>query len=508
MNDETEKIQPEESTRSGWNRPISRRTVLTQIGAAGVAVSTLGMFESLVWQPDRVAAAPMTSYPDIQFDIGKFVPPARYIDDVLIGMPPVYTVFLTAQLTATPTRRDQHALADALDTIEQNYPFRPEGVFLHVSYGRPYFNRLPGGMVRGSVVAEYMPVFKGDFQPVLQEAIPGPTDVSPTNPTIKKKTFNVPLTIEANDILFTLRGDSLANITDIIDWLRGSNRLHDRMVASPALNGLFTFTSKRLTFVQIGLPAKIGHRKNLAYADRLNPRSPMWMGFFSQQANGFSPATIATFQGNDSARFDGMLQYNGVTRPVVASDYFYDGSVQVLSHDILDLAQWYADSQPYSERAQLMFRSNPPPNPGYKNQFANGGGPAALPNLVVLNLPDGASDALLDAEEYHRVGHLQSLQRVTRTADGSIVPQRIDGPGFDAMDVPDGSVQPKLQFSAFVPSAQNFAKARLAAGAPDLCPARVPNSLNGIEPFMTATRRQNFLCPPRKHRAFPLLELL
>ncbi len=30
---------------------------------------------------------------------------------------------------------------------------------------------------------------------------------------------------------------------------------------------------------------------------------------------------------------------------------------------------------------------------------------------------------------------------------------------------------------------------------------------NGLERHITATRRQNFLCPPRRHRAFPLLEL-
>ncbi|HEY5002023.1 MAG TPA: hypothetical protein VII61_02645 [Ktedonobacteraceae bacterium] len=30
---------------------------------------------------------------------------------------------------------------------------------------------------------------------------------------------------------------------------------------------------------------------------------------------------------------------------------------------------------------------------------------------------------------------------------------------------------------------------------------------NGLERFITATRRQNFLVPSRAHRAFPLLEL-
>jgi len=30
---------------------------------------------------------------------------------------------------------------------------------------------------------------------------------------------------------------------------------------------------------------------------------------------------------------------------------------------------------------------------------------------------------------------------------------------------------------------------------------------HGLERFSTATRRQNFLIPPRRHRAFPLIEL-
>jgi hypothetical protein len=35
----------------------------------------------------------------------------------------------------------------------------------------------------------------------------------------------------------------------------------------------------------------------------------------------------------------------------------------------------------------------------------------------------------------------------------------------------------------------------------------VDSSDNGLERFMTVTRRQNFLVPPRRHRAFPMLEL-
>jgi hypothetical protein len=63
--------------------------------------------------------------------------------------------------------------------------------------------------------------------------------------------------------------------------------------------------------------------------------------------------------------------------------------------------------------------------------------------------------------------------------------QRIDGPGLSAMDVPDGAVQPKHQSAILVPAAGHLAGVRLTA----------------------ATRRQNFLVPPRRRRAFPLIEL-
>lgn len=502
MDDQARHHIPDDPAAKGADRRVSRRTALRRLGAIGLAASTIGALDRLAWIPDRVVRAAPAGYPDIQFNIGNYIPPARNIDGIAMAMPPVYTLFVTAKLTrpGAPTTHDRQMLAHALDTIEDAYSFSPSGVFLHVAYGKPYFDRLPAALV-----AAHMPLFKATSQAALQEAVPGPTDVSSANPGVTKRAFNVPVRIEANDLLITLRGDNLDNLTDVADWLKGRNRLHDRHLDAPEVGALFTFTSTRVMFVQIGLPRKMADHHHLPYAERVNDKSPMWMGFFSQQANGFGPAEIATFQGNASAQFTGM---GATLRPVVPSDYLFDGSIQVLAHDILDLRQWYdGEEQTYRERAQLMFRSNPIPNQGNENQYKNGGGPAALPNLVVPSDAHGTSDAVNDAQEKHRLGHLQALQRATRAPDGTIIPQRVDGPGFDAMDVPDGSQQPKLQFSVFVPSAQNFAKARVNAGGTDLSPSQVPPGHNGIERFMTATRRQNFLCPPRAHRAFPLLEL-
>ena len=84
----------------------------------------------------------------------------------------------------------------------------------------------------------------------------------------------------------------------------------------------------------------------------------------------------------------------------------------------------------------------------------------------------------------------------------------MDGPGFDNMDVPDGSNQPKLQFTSFVPTGGSFATMRVSQASIDLQQKYgVDPGDNGLERFITSTRRQNFLMPPRRHRALPLIEL-
>ncbi len=215
---------------------------------------------------------------------------------------------------------------------------------------------------------------------------------------------------------------------------------------------------------------------------------------------GAAPPSITTFQGNASARFT----------TTVAGDYFFDGAIQHLSHLIQDLGQFYdRRDEPFTERVQYMFRSNPIPSVGNRDQFTGGGGPAFLANAF-----QGTGDAQRNAaaintfQGKHRMGHLPALQRSSRAADGTPIHIRMDGPGFDAMDVPNGMRQPKLQFTVFVPTADFFATMRKNQASLDLVRKfGVASDDNGVERFITATRRQNFLTPPRRHRAFPLLEL-
>ena len=487
--------------------PITRRTVLRQAGVLAAAVAALEGAGNLAVIPQRALAAAGPS--DIQFDISRFlaVPPRTYGSGVEFQMPPVHTVFLTAALRRTPVKADQAEMGRVLGALERAYPWGAANLVTFVSYGLPYFRRLPGGL-HGNLVAGHMPrLHSGTGRYVLEEAVPGPTDVSPANPHIRKLRYNVNVKIEHNDLLFTLRGDNPAFLTDVLAWLGGSGTLRGEVVPSPAWKGLLRLTSSRHMFVQMGLPKSIAARDGLPFAGYIQRQSPMWMGFADQQVNGAGPAPICTFAGNSAAHLT----------TAVAGDYFDHGSIQHLSHVILDMLQFFAmktaTSAPgedgrFVERVQYMFHA---PNlvPGHKNQFANGGGPSLLPNQNRgPRYAEQTARGIGTNNGERRMGHLSCLQRSSRAADGTPIHLRMDGPGYDAMDVPGGQLLPKLQFTIFVPSAEFFRTLRSSQASIDLQRTFGVNpDDNGLERFITATRRQNFLVPPRRHRAFPLTEL-
>ncbi len=519
---------------------VSRRTLLKVggIGAMAASVATVG---AAAWRPQRASAATIgsaaaSSLPDVQFDIGAFVHPAQTVAGVLVDFGVLYTFLAPAALTRNPTKHDQTVLANALATIESAYAFSPSGVFTFVAYGLPYFSRLPRSLVTSAI-----PRLAADnTRFALEEAVAGPTDISPLNPGISKRLYNVPVQIETNDVLFTLRSDSLVNITEVAAWFNGSNILNSKLVASPAFNGLFSFKTPRLNFVQPGLPRKVAAANGFSFTQQINPASSMWMGFVDQQVNGSAPSgATVTFAGTASAHLTSAK----------AGDYFDNGSIQHLSHVIDDLEQFYSvdgtdsdEPETFSERVQYMFRSKTPsgatglPFPQDPNDaFTNGGGLGApTGNLATQQqsafLPNqfnGANDQATnfdpDVTDHHkyRVGHLAGLQRSSRAADGTPLHIRNDGPGISSMDVPDGSTQPTLEFTAFVPTAEFFRVMRINSASLDYVKAgdqggtaaSVPPGVeasdsgdDGLERFTQATRRQNFLVPPRRHRSFPLLE--
>jgi hypothetical protein len=527
---------------------MSRRSALKRGAATAFLLSQAALLEQLASPIVRSAAA-ATTFSDIQFDMGAFINPAQVLNDgagnVTAQIAPTYALLQPVKLNRTPTLADQTTLANALNTIEASYPASPSGVLIFsVSYGLPYFNRLPQ-----SVVSANMPTSLATGRPVLIEAVPSPTDVvgglvggpGALIPGVTKDRFNVNVVIEGNDILFHFRSDSMTNLAAIPLWFQGSNNLNGVGVASPNFNGLFTFQTPRIQFVQIGLPRTMANQYGFEFASRMNPDSTMVMGFLDQQTNAAGPAEITTFVGNSSAKLTNA----------VAGNYFDNGSIAHLSHNIEDAYQFYAtpgqdprhsDGEPFTERCQYMFRSNQLGTPngipavGNTDQYTNGGGPAYINNVfqgtgaAAAGAADTAgvftpTNATLSATftGEGRIGHEAALQQVSRASDGTPLHIRADGPGLDGMDVPAfrtfptneganfqaGSAQFKLQFLIYVPTADFFASMRSAQAAQAMQAANpnVDPDDNGLERFITSTRRQNFLVPPRRHRSFPLVEL-
>src|SRR5690348_6641411 len=96
------------------------------------------------------------------------------------------------------------------------------------------------------------------------------------------------------------------------------------LILDKKIGMIIIFTSQRVMFTQIGLPRSVADQNNLSFAGRINPDSTMWMGFLDQQVAASGPAEIATFQGNSSARFTDVTANT--------NNYFFDGSIQHLSH--------------------------------------------------------------------------------------------------------------------------------------------------------------------------------
>jgi hypothetical protein len=491
-------------------RRFGRRTAL-KVGAVGTAAAFMSMLDELAWSPMRPAVA-ATALPDIQFDLSAYIAPATSVDGVAVQFQPVFTLFQLIDLKRLPTKAEQTIFDNALATIEAAYPFSPSGVMLIVSYGLGYFATLPGALGAGSVSFNNLPrLALNNNRFALEEAVPSPTDAGQAG--IVKRKFDFTPELGGTDILITARSDKRTNAADALNWLKGSNTLAGESVPSPVLPWLFT--GRRVQFAQQGMPKLVAEQDGLYYQDRINPESPMWMGFGDQQTNSSGPAQAVTFAGNASSHLT----------TATSGSYFDNGAIQNLSHVILDLEAFYArageagavEDETYLERVQYMFRSNPPPSLGNgSDPFLNGGGPAFLPNDF-RGIGDAAQNAqgIDTLNNAHRIGHVSALQRFSRASDGTPLHIRMDGPGMDNMDIPSTLVVPgnsgqvpKLQFTMFVPTADFLATIRTDQASLDLQAAFAVNPLdNGLERFLTATRRQNFLTPPRRHRAFPLLEL-
>jgi hypothetical protein len=463
---------------------LTRRQLLAGGAAAGLAAGGIyELVDRLGGSPTRPAAEGLTPEQHLLQGV-------RIVKDngVEVVVPPLHHQLVTARVKVAERKSDlvdaQRTLEDALGKLDRRLEQSPAGLGTTVAWGLPYFRRFVP-----KLADEHIPVdlraTKSKNKPVrvLLDSIRFPSDPAET-------------VLEANDVAVLLRSDSLDHIA------AGSKAIFDL--------DLFEVTSIRKGFAGGGfdggqsLPKKMAVAAQVPGSFLIPDRAELFLGFTSTQKAGLGPPKIANLE---------ELGYS-------QGGYFTNGTHLAVSHISEDLDAWYVNF-PHQERVATVF------SPDLR---------LAPDELTVHQGPDDvASEAKVksDFAATKQIGHSASLQTVSRLrtsavgrsgaiyGPGTAIPHRADfntldnpfywsaDPARDGMsDVPAAGVH----FVVFNPSSDDFNRGRMAMDGvlPDgtRLPFHPRDRGQGFNSILRTTHRQNFLVPPRRHRSFPLVELL
>ena len=468
---------------------LTRRQFVAGGAGALAAAGVYGLVDRFALGSDQTATRVL---PSEQHVLGKL---ETVIDNgVEVVVPPLHHEVVTAVVKLEPTAAALMQAKEALDEVlaggDQRYGPAPAGLSISVGWGLPYFERYVPGPAR-----ERLPVdlraskAKGRQVHALIDAIRFPSDPDG-------------LILEQNDVAFFFRSDNLDHIADV------SSEVFDRV------GDAFELTSIRKGFMGGGfhggksLPKQMAMAAGVPGAELIPDSAELFLGFTSTQKAGLGPPGIANFEtlpGYTDQWPDG---------------YFLGGTAMHLSHLFEDIEAWYLNFD-FGERVSTTFK------PGL--DVAEG------TQTVPQDAKDADGTAAVHAEalRFHAVGHSSGIQPASRLQHdvvahdgrhfrkGTAVPQRAD---FNTLDNPffwssrpevDGqSDEPAagLHFAVFTPTADDFHRTRLAMDGifPDgsSVPIDPRSRQQGFNSILRTTHRQNFLVPPRRHRAFPLAELL
>jgi hypothetical protein len=457
---------------------LTRREVLA--GAAAAALGGAGIYELV----DRLGGgeAPMRK------SVGRMGAAEQHAlelgvvehEGVEVVVPPLHHRLVTARVAAEDPRAAQRDLETALRGLEEQFdPTTPAGLGVTVAWGLPYFERVVPHQAH-----VHLPVDRRASverrKHVLLDAIRFPSDPEET-------------VLERNDVAVLLRSDIPAHVS------AGAKELFQDL-------DVFSITSVRTGFVGGGLPKRMATAAGIRGAELIPDGAQLFLGFTSTQKAALGPRRIANFE---------TLGYADLG----PHSYFRGGTNMHVSHLFEDVEAWYLNFD-FRERVDTAF----------------------TPGLDVEDnaqtVPQGPPDVAHEAQvkrtfrDTGRIGHSGAIQTSSRLQrdvmgdDGTLykrgtaIPQRAD---FDTLDNPfswsSDPVRDAMQavpaagvhFVVFNPTSDDFHRNRLAMDGvlPDgtrlPLPARARGQ--GFNSVLRTTHRQNFLVPPRAHRAFPLAEL-
>jgi hypothetical protein len=430
---------------------------------------------------------PLTQYelPGVTEELHKNVP---------VAVVPLWHAVVTARLAFAPDDRDtlraaQLRLANALAEVENIYPLQPQGIFIQVGYGLPYFrNRIPG-----KLTDEFMPkstLAGTEGQWALIDSIRFPMDPDD-------------LVLEGNEICFHFKSDFRAHIDDVLAVLfqPGEQLLNGIPAENAYIGDLLTVTSIRRGFAGHNMPKLIGERLRIPGADKIPAGAMLFLGFTSSHVHGLAAGDLPSFET--------LPGYTDAT----PDSYFAHGTNMHLSRIGLDLEHWYRFSP--KERLQRMFH---PRRTETDEVLSPDQSPASSTSREQRD-EDVAQHGLVGHNE--QMQYLSRLDRDTTTAygqkleKGTVFFLRQD---FDTVENPfgfwaDGRVgaqpAPAVHFVGFGPSAQHFELMRQEMDSQDLkAKHNLPDENIGFTDILVTSHRQNYLLPPRARRAFPLAEMV
>jgi hypothetical protein len=465
---------------------LTRRKLLLA-GGAGAVLAAGGVYElvdQLTGAPSRPAAGGLPPEQHVLRDV-------RLVEDngVEVVVPPLHHQLVTAKVAVDDNRsalvEAQSELEQALRKLESQFEPSAAGLGIAVAWGLPYFRA-------------YVPKPAERHIPVDRRATT--TASKPVRVLLDSRRFpsDPPeLILEDNDVAVLLRSDRLEHIAE------ASKALFDDL-------DLFHVTSIRKGFAGGGFDGGRSLPKRMAVAAQvpgsylIPDEAELFLGFTSTQRAGLGPEKIAN------------VEELGFGTP----GYFSEGTHLAVSHISEDLEAWYVNF-PHEERVSTVFR------------------PGLRVSEDVLTVPQGPDEVSSEAKVKRdfvaskQIGHSASLQTVSRLATtsvgasgavygpGTAIPHRAD---FNTLDNPFAwSADPErdgmaagaaagVHFVVFNPSSDDFNRGRLAMDGvlPDgtKLPFAPRDRGQGFNSILRTTHRQNFLVPPRRHRSFPLVELL
>ncbi len=467
---------------------LSRAELLKRGAVALAAGNIYSLLDGLATAPAR-AAVGATRAPEQYLLSGLRVVRELGIEVII---PPLHHRVVTARVRVSGTAKLRAArtrLERQLAGIERRYPSSPAGVGVTLAWGLPYFRKHVAKSPDGRRYPNYLPVdlraskARGKRVPAVLDATRFASDGQET-------------VLGGDDLAVLIRSDSSARIDEAQRAIFG------------ALADVFSVTSVRNGFLGGGFSEGQGLAKQMALAAGLPGAElivdgvQMFLGFTSTQKAAMAPDRVASFE-----------TLPGITDQRRGS-FWAGGAAMHLSHLNEDLERWWKDVV-FTEQLRAMTR------PGL-----------TVPDKTYTIAEDvtrveSAADVRDDLARFGAVGHSATLQTVTRlqkdTRDaygavrprGTAIVQRADFNTLDnafAQSVVAGEVSGTptagVHFIAFAPSSDLFNRARRAMdgslGDGSTLPLDARSRQQGFNSFIHATHRQNFLAPPRAHRAFPL----